>query len=82
MTAPAQLEPAYGFAQAAEKLQALGYRITESWLREHIGAVPHIKVGRDVKFTDSLLAEFLEQQTKRPQSRTSGPAGGRRRRSA
>ena len=76
------LEPAYGFAEAAAKLQQLGYKISERYLREHIGEVPHTKVGRDVKFTESHLAEFLESRTKRPAAPRSGPAGGRRRRAA
>lgn len=81
MTEPS-LEPAFGYTEAAVRLNQRGYRISERWLREHIGQVPHIKVGRDVRFTDSLLAEFLEQHTKRPAAERAGPAGGRRRRAA
>jgi phage gp29-like protein len=58
------IEPAYGYAEAAAKLQALGYDISENWLRQH-PEVPRIKVGRAVQFTDSLLTEFLAAKTQR-----------------
>ena len=67
MTEPVResaLEPAYGYAKAAEKLQALGYDVSEHWLRNH-PEVPRVKIGHDVKFTDALLAEFIESKTQR-----------------
>lgn len=73
------IEPAYGFAEAAAKLQALGYSITENWLRQH-PEVPRIKVGHDVKFTDALLAEFISSKTQRPTVDDGRPSGARRRR--
>jgi phage gp29-like protein len=76
------IQPAFGFAEAARRLTEAGYDVTERWIREHIGAVPHTKVGRNVRFTDELLAEFLEQQTRRPATaapRRLQPAGGARR---
>jgi len=77
------LEPAYGYAKAAEKLQALGYDVSEHWLRNH-PEVPRVKVGHDVKFTDALLAEFIESKTQRAklEATSDRPTGRRHRRTS
>jgi hypothetical protein len=76
------IEPGHGFAAAAQKLQDAGYAITERWLRDHVKAVPHTKVGREIRFTDSHLAELLEQHTHRPVAKTDEDRPVGRRRSA
>ena len=37
-----------------------------TWLRDHHAEVPHIKIGRDVRYTRPLLEEYLEANTIRP----------------
>jgi hypothetical protein len=51
----------YTYAEAAEKLD-----VKESWLRQHIRRLPHIKLGRTVWFTDEHLARILQIHTHEP----------------
>jgi hypothetical protein len=51
----------YSYAEAAEQLG-----VEESWLRQHIKRLPHIKLGRDVWFTDEQLLRILQIHTYEP----------------
>lgn len=44
----------YDYAEAAEEL-----RVLESWLRNNIRRLPHIKIGGTVFFTDADLDRIL-----------------------
>lgn len=60
------IEPAFGYEEAAAKLQAAGYDVSAWFLREHIKEVPHTKVARKVRFTDTQLAEYIESLKHKP----------------
>lgn len=55
----------YTYPEAAAEL-----RVTERWLRGHIGELPHTKLGRVVWFSDADLDRIGELFHREP---TSGP---------
>ncbi|MDK1473689.1 helix-turn-helix domain-containing protein [Streptomyces sp. 549] len=51
-------------------------RIEESWLRRHIKRLPHIKLGRQVLFTDADLERITLLHHHEPGTATAAPAPG------
>lgn len=51
------------FAQAAERLN-----VKESWLRSKVAAqvVPHVRLGRHVRFSEANLAQIVADAEKPP----------------
>jgi len=58
----------YGYADAAARLTDHGLDISEPTLKRLVknGRVPHVRIAGKVKFSDQLLAEFIEANTHRP----------------
>ena len=70
------------YAEAAARLG-----VTETWLRNKVRrkAVPHVKYGRYIKFTEDDLAEIIasgRRSVVEPEAKSSAPTKRPRRRSA
>jgi hypothetical protein len=74
------IEPAFTSDTAAQKLTDAGYPVTADWIKKHLAEVPHLRMGRKIRFTDALLGEFIAQSTRRPSTDddTLRPASRRR----
>lgn len=58
-------EPPFDRAEAARRLG-----VTESWLRAHKDEVPHLRIGRRVRFTQDCLDDFLAARRVDPLARS------------
>lgn len=60
------MNPPRDYAAAAEWLG-----MSESWLRKQVaaGEVPHVKLGREVKFTEDHLETILRDRERLPKPR-------------
>jgi hypothetical protein len=59
MSGPA---PTYSRVEAAEKLG-----VSVDWLREHHAEIPHLRLGRLIRFTDAHLARIQADREVQPQ---------------
>ena len=66
------LPAGYGADEAARRLTAAGYPRTAHWLKTHLSQVPHTRIGRDVRFTDAQLLEFLQLSSREPVVKAAG----------
>jgi len=55
---------------ALRDIEWMSQRINKSvdWIAHNMRRVPHVKIGRNVRFTERLAREFIEAATVRPAS--------------
>lgn len=58
----------YTMKEAAEIL-----KVSESWLKKQVAArkVRHVRMGRNVRFTDALLDDIIEKRIQEPRRQSS-----------